>query len=120
MPDAFYCSVYIELDDLSVIHLGDDDISLAEDPPSGLSEISRPEHDIDPEIDYRSSGIKSVAENQLGEICLVLNNGVALYLQTGFGAYLSAMKISEILDNEIDAGVKEILTDKETGLPLRV
>lgn len=120
LPDAFYCSVYIELDDLSVIHLGDDDISLAEDPPSGLSEISRPEHDIDPEIDYRSSGIKSVAENQLGEICLVLNNGVALYLQTGFGAYLSAMKISEILDNEIDAGVKEILTDKETGLPLRV
>lgn len=120
LSEVYYCSVYIELDDMSVVHLGDDTISFIDDPPAGLIEIAQPEHDIDPDIDYRLMKIQTIAKNQLDEIYLILDNGIALFLQTGFGTHLSVKKISEILDNEIDAGVKEMLSDAETGLSLNI
>lgn len=120
LPDAYYCSIYIELGDLSVIQLSDDSISCKDSAPAGLIEIEPAEHDVDASVDYKKSKIKTIAKNQLDEKYLLLDNGGVLFYQTGFGTHLSIKKISEIVNNEIDAGVKEILRDLQTGLAITI
>jgi hypothetical protein len=115
LPDAYYCSIYIELDDLSTLQLSDDTISIKKILLDNLIEIDPSEHDIDASIDYKTPKIKTIAKNQLNEKYLILENGSALFYQTCFGTHLSIKKISDILNEEIDAGVKEILEDLETG-----
>jgi hypothetical protein len=116
LSDAYYCSIYVELEDNTALQLSDDIISIKEILPDELIEIDDSEHDVDAGINYKKSKIKTIAKNQLNEHYLLLENGCALFYQTGFGTHLSIKKISEILDNEIDTGVKEILKDLETGM----
>jgi hypothetical protein len=120
LPDAYYCLIYIELDDTSILQLSDDIISNKNILPDNLIEIVPSEHDVDASIDYKIPKINTIAKNQLYEKYLILDNGIALFYQTGFGTHLSIEKISEILNNEIDTGVKEILIDLETDLVVTV
>ncbi|HQL81155.1 MAG TPA: hypothetical protein PK307_03070, partial [Spirochaetota bacterium] len=75
LPGAYYCSIYIELDDLSVIQLSDDSISHADSVAVELVEIDPAEHDVDTSMDYKKSKIKTIAKNQLDENYLILDNG---------------------------------------------
>jgi hypothetical protein len=120
LPDAYYCSIYIELDDLSALQLSDDIISFKDTLPDELIEINPSEHDVDTSIDYKKWKIKTIAKNQLEEKYLILDSDGALFYQTGFGTHLSIKKLSEIMNVEIDTGVKEILKDLETDMVITI
>jgi hypothetical protein len=101
LGDAFYCTVVLELEGAGMFVLADESIG-PWDSREALTDAKLEEHRIETSKSPLGQAVAAVWVDQLGEISVVLENGVFLSITSGYGWYLWIGNFEDLRREKID------------------